>query len=245
MGSWDEVDSWSARKAREVERVELELRALGWLLVDPLRGVWGAREKSHLFDSDEARQQPSQVVATSGDGLVAAVRSVLEERAAPYAGAVLSPCGLYRYSLTRNFGTGPRRVLFVMLNPSTADARQDDPTIRRCISFAEGWSFGSLDVVNLFAGRTPRPDVLFLMGDPVGPENDRHIREAAGRAELIVAAWGADPRAANRAKAVLDGPLAEHLSKLHVLRWTAAGAPGHPLYVPKAAPLLLWEVARG
>lgn len=95
--------------------------------------------------------------------------------------AVLSDCGTYRYSLTRVWDESRPRVCFVMLNPSTADASANDPTIVRCRNFAYSWNYGSLEVVNLFAYRATNPRVLRTVQDPIGPENDRHIIEATAR----------------------------------------------------------------
>src|SRR5262245_13227298 len=104
--------------------------------------------------------------------------------------AELSPCGRYRYALTRTWGDPKKVVCWVMLNPSTADADQDDPTIRRCLGFSRAWGAGGLVVVNLFALRATDPDQLRIAADPVGPDNDSHLSTAAfGR--LVVAAWGA------------------------------------------------------
>src|SRR5262245_19133112 len=89
--------------------------------------------------------------------------------------ALISPCGLYRYWLTRTWDNSLRRVCWVMLNPSTADAEQDDPTIRRCVGFARSWGAGGIIVVNLFAFRASDPKALLRAADPVGPDNDGHI----------------------------------------------------------------------
>ena len=105
-------------------------------------------------------------------------------------GAVFDPTGAYRYTLTRSWPDGRGRVAFVLLNPSTADSERNDPTIRRCIGFARHWGFGALEVVNLFAYRTPHPAALRMAPDPVGRDNDRHLLAAFGRAELLVTAWG-------------------------------------------------------
>src|SRR3989449_11540410 len=111
--------------------------------------------------------------------------------------ACFSRCGTYRYALWRRWAAGPQ-VLFVMLNPSTADAQRDDPTIRRCIGFARRWGCGGIEVVNLFALRATDPRRLRYTRDPVGPENVAHLARAAGRASLVGAAWGADPAARSR-----------------------------------------------
>ena len=143
------------------------------------------------------------------------------------AGAVLSPCGRYRYSLTRMFFTGRGRVLFIMLNPSTADAETDDPTIRRCIGFAHRWGFQELAVANLFAWRATDPRELRRADDPVGPENDRHLMMMSGCADAVIAAWGARGSYRNRAAEVLDllEGTVEHLGL------TKQGNPKHPLYL--------------
>lgn len=144
--------------------------------------------------------------------------------------ATISECGLYRYSLTRRWGPRPEFVAFVMLNPSTADAEVDDPTIRRCIGFARAWDFDALEVVNLFALRSPNPQDLCDSSeagiDPIGPDNDRAIIDVCGRAQMVVAAWGAHEFATPRAKRVHLG------AAVHCLGRTKAGHPRHPLYVP-------------
>ena len=88
-------------------------------------------------------------------------------------GADFDPTGVYRYSLWREWDARAPAVAFVMLNPSTADAGKDDPTIRRCASFARSWGYGSLEVVNLFAYRASEPKRLRQTPDPIGPANDR------------------------------------------------------------------------
>lgn len=148
--------------------------------------------------------------------------------------AVLSPCGRYRYELWRRWAEGPQ-VLFVMLNPSTADDKHDDATIRKCISYAKRWGFGGVGVVNLFAFRATDPRVMKAARDPIGSENDATIRRLAQEAGLIVAAWGAHGTHMGRAAAVL-----EMLPRAHCLHRTKDGAPGHPLYLPgDAVPHLL------
>lgn len=143
--------------------------------------------------------------------------------------AVLSECGRYRYVLNRGATFG-RSVLFVMLNPSTADAQQDDPTIRRLVGFARLWGFNAVDVVNLFAWRATDPRDLPTGEEAVGPLNDRYIREFAGSAEMIICAWGANPAASRRAGAVA-AILRESGVQLHCLGVTSGGAPKHPLYL--------------
>ncbi|MDJ0713917.1 MAG: DUF1643 domain-containing protein [Prochloraceae cyanobacterium] len=105
-------------------------------------------------------------------------------------GALIDPTGLYRYSLWREWDANAPKITFIMLNPSRADATVDDPTIRRCINFASSWSYGFLEVVNLFAYRTSDPKKLHLVEDPVGQDNDRYIQRAVSEAKVVVLAWG-------------------------------------------------------
>ncbi|MCL6576102.1 DUF1643 domain-containing protein [Kyrpidia sp.] len=99
--------------------------------------------------------------------------------------------GPYRYSLTREWDASKPRVVFIMLNPSTADDDQDDNSVKRCIGFAKKWGFGSLEVVNLFAYRTPNPEKLSQVEDPVGMENREHIG-CACKLERLESGWKCD-----------------------------------------------------
>ncbi|WP_337054989.1 DUF1643 domain-containing protein [Pseudoxanthomonas sp. USHLN014] len=153
--------------------------------------------------------------------------------------AMVSPCGRYRYSLGRAGLLGSGTVLFVMLNPSTADADVDDPTIRRCVSFAAGWGFNRLEVANLFAFRATDPVAMLNAFDPIGPENNAHLLAAAARADRIVCAWGVNGRhlqRAGRVRAMLTG--AGH--RLHHLGLTKDGHPKHPLYLAAATEPQEW-----
>ncbi len=143
-------------------------------------------------------------------------------------GARFSADGRYRYRLWRRWDRALPVVAFCLLNPSTADARRDDPTIRRCIGFARTWGFGGVEVVNLFALRATDPRQLRRAQDPVGPRNDRAIRSAARRAAVVVLGWGAHPVARRRA-----GVAALRLggARLVTLGRTRGGAPRHPLYL--------------
>jgi hypothetical protein len=153
-------------------------------------------------------------------------------------GATLSLCGRYRYSLWRRWDFERPAVLFVMLNPSTADAEVDDPTIRRCIGFARGWGAGGLRVCNLYAWRATDPSQLACVLAPVGEQtgienrNDAAIAAAASDAGRIVAAWGASSGPlVTRPSSVLE-ILARHgRVDVEALALTFSGAPRHPLYV--------------
>jgi hypothetical protein len=138
----------------------------------------------------------------------------------------------YRYDLTRIWEASdePRFINFVMLNPSTADASEDDPTIRRCITYARRWGYGGLAVTNLFALRATDPRALLTDPDPVGPENDVYLGYWAVTASLVVCAWGSHAMAARRAVAVLD-LLRSAGATPHALKLTGSGMPGHPLYL--------------
>jgi hypothetical protein len=151
--------------------------------------------------------------------------------------AELSACRKYRYALTRRWGDGPQ-VLFVMLNPSTADEVDDDPTIGRCIGFAKSWGFGSLAVGNLFAFRTPSPSLLLQTTDPVGVDNDHWLGKLQASAELTVAAWGNHGSFHGRGKAV-----ARTLASPHVLRLNGTGEPAHPLYIPADTRPMPWALS--
>lgn len=109
--------------------------------------------------------------------------------------AVLSEDGLYRYRLERSWGDGSAAATWVMLNPSTADAEVDDPTLTHCVTFTRQAGWDRLVVVNLFGLRSTDPAELARAADPVGPDNLDHVQTALQEAGLIVAAWGAHPMA--------------------------------------------------
>jgi hypothetical protein len=148
-------------------------------------------------------------------------------------GAVFDSSDTYRYSLWRTWDSALPRVAFVMLNPSTADQRVDDPTIRRCMGFARQWGYGSLSVVNLFAYRTPSPAALARAADPVGPDNDRYLRAAYRRARDLVLAWGTHGSLHGRDQEVLDLLGRGRRKPLLCLGTTRDGHPRHPLYLPR------------
>ncbi|MBT3271062.1 DUF1643 domain-containing protein [Candidatus Poribacteria bacterium] len=145
--------------------------------------------------------------------------------------AVFDETGAYRYRLSRTRSDGAGVVTFVMLNPSTADAEVNDPTIRRCIGFAWDWGHRDLIVVNLFAYRATAPRDLRLATDPVGPANDEHLLAAVCEADVVVAAWGVHGAMLGRDRDVMG--LLEGRASLQCLGVTKAGHPRHPLYMPK------------
>lgn len=148
--------------------------------------------------------------------------------------AVISDCGVYRYRLDRSWADGPC-MGFIMLNPSTADAMKDDPTIRRCISFARREGCGRLVVVNLFPYRATLPASLWAAPEPVrsgGAPALHALTQAANEADVLVAAWGANTKGAEHTALALFG------DRLLCLGTTRAGKPRHPLYVRGDAPLV-------
>lgn len=145
-------------------------------------------------------------------------------------GAVFDATGIYRYLLWRHWGAAAKLV-FVMLNPSTADAQSDDATLRRCIGFAQDWGYGSLEVVNLFAFRATSPQQLRDAADPIGADCDRYLLAATASAEQIVVAWGNGGRLHQRDRAVLE--LLAPYVPLYCLGLNQAGQPRHPLYLRK------------
>lgn len=153
------------------------------------------------------------------------------------AGAIISHCETYRYRLWRYWSDRPPLV-FIMLNPSTADAQQDDPTIRKCIGFAKRYAYGGIEIVNLFAYRATKPAQLRAMGYPVGPENDAHIRTVltahAIPIDNVICAWGAHAnghRGAQRAREVLS-MVRNSGVRPRAIEFTKDGTPAHPLMLP-------------
>ncbi|MEO1908771.1 MAG: DUF1643 domain-containing protein [Citromicrobium sp.] len=178
------------------------------------------------------------------------------------AGAQISGCGNYRYRLWREWRLGnskqwdmwteddgspaldgagaqigePRSCVFVMLNPSTADGEQDDPTIRRCVAFAKRFGFDRLDVLNLFAWRATSPKDLLAVGperNPVGIENSNAYCDTLDKAGMIVCAWGAHGRHLGQDETAL-GWIEQHNDRgapIVALGLTKDGSPRHPLYL--------------
>lgn len=155
----------------------------------------------------------------------------------------------YRYLLERETGALVGRAvgLFVMLNPSTADENHDDPTIRRCVGFARREAWAWMRVVNLFAARATDPRELLEIprAEMIGPGNDDVICGQIKAASIVVAAWGATQdlefAASLRVRQILDA-LGGHAVEWFCLGVAKYGAPRHPLYVRKDAPLRPWRL---
>lgn len=143
-------------------------------------------------------------------------------------GAILSDCGTFRYRLWRRWSSNVKPIAFVMLNPSTADAEEDDPTIRKCIGFATRLGQGAIEVVNLFAYRATKPADLKKAGYQRGPENFRHIIDACKGSAVTICAWGAHARGLQQPSMVLD-VLQQHGVQPMALALTEDCIPRHPL----------------
>lgn len=173
---------------------------------------------------------------------MAGILTLWEDRTRVEGDALLSADGVYRYWLKRTWALGPR-VCWVMLNPSTADANLDDPTIRRCIGFSKSWGYGSLIVVNLWALRATDPRELLTADDPYGPDNAEAVELAINGSELMVAAWGTFVARMTRRSARRIEPEAmarDALVDARCLGRTKSGHPRHPLYVRADQPLEVW-----
>lgn len=142
--------------------------------------------------------------------------------------AFITSDGKYRYVLTRDWSDGaPRKmVVFVGLNPSTADGEVDDPTIRRCVGFAKAWGYNYLMMVNLFAYRATDPADMKRAAEPEGEFNAPIVSAASREAGLTVVAWGTHGSFKDQDKKYLGG-----LTNPHHLGLTKDGHPKHPLYL--------------
>jgi hypothetical protein len=170
--------------------------------------------------------------------------ALFTDEQSPRSGAELSPCGRYRFVLWRswsNVGIPANAVNFVMLNPSTADAEEDDPTIRRCVGYAKAWGYGGLIVTNLYPLRATDPRQLKTEDQPEGPriggailgkpflENDMHIKGYARRAKLVVCGWGNHGRGEHAERMLA---MIRDVGQVpHCLALTGSGQLSHPLYL--------------
>lgn len=149
-------------------------------------------------------------------------------------GATFSPCQTFRYSLERVWNPDGKRCLFIGFNPSTADALEDDPTIRRCIGFARSWGYGAMAIVNLFAVRSKDPSVVRNSLDPVGPMNDAVIEVELRQAHRAVAAWGALANLYDERAEIIEWLAREAALPgrfVTIGPRTKSGHPRHPLYL--------------
>ena len=140
--------------------------------------------------------------------------------------AILSKDRKYRYILWRIWDQTKPIVLFIGLNPSTADEGNDDRTISKCIGFAKRWECGGLYMANLFAFRATEPEDLLKAPDPIGPENDEWIGKLLDKSNFVVGVWGNHGRLLNRGEMFL-----EKIPDLYYLKMNKSGQPAHPLYL--------------
>jgi len=153
--------------------------------------------------------------------------------------AVYSECENYRYSLSRIWDPKKENILFIMLNPSTADEIKNDPTVERCERRARMLDYGAFCICNIFAWRETNPANLMAISHPIGDENNSHILEASLSANLIVCAWGTHGRHLNRDIEVKQ-LLLEQNHELHHLGLTKNKYPKHPLYIPYSQEIIPW-----
>jgi hypothetical protein len=139
--------------------------------------------------------------------------------------AIFSECRNYRYALIRIWDENKPRIMFIGLNPSTANESQNDPTIRRVINFAKGWGYGGVFMLNLFSIISSNPNVLLTCADPV--DNDRYLKSFGEQSKDILFAWGNFKQADKRAKVV-----SSMFEKAVCLGLNKNGTPKHPLYIP-------------
>ena len=154
-----------------------------------------------------------------------------------YSTATFSICGTYRYALTRVWSAKPA-LAYIMLNPSKADETSNDPTIARCEKRARQLGFGGITIANLFAFCATDPTDLKAADAPVGPANRDHVIAMAGKAGMVLAAWGVHGAHRNQDQ-VVQGWLESH--DLFVLGLPKEGLPRHPLYVSYAARPKPWQ----
>ena len=154
-----------------------------------------------------------------------------------HGSAYFSPDRKHRYALFRTWEEG-KQVNFIGLNPSTATETVDDPTIRRCIRFAQAWGYGCLVMTNIFALRSTDPAGL-KADAPVGPENDESLVKCARESDLVVCAWGVHGEYLERGKQVET--MLREIAELRVFDLTRKGFPRHPLYLPKTAMHMAWN----
>ena len=139
--------------------------------------------------------------------------------------AELSECRKYRFALWRTWDESEPYVMFICLNPSTADETEDDPTLTRCINYAKSWGYGGVCMGNLFAFRATKPAQMKVADDPIGLDNDKWLKKLAKDAGLVVAAWGNTGGYLNRSEQVKS-----ILPNLYCLKMNQSGEPAHPLY---------------
>jgi len=193
----------------------------------------------------ETVREHAQVDSQEGLALIETVRSMRDrymDGLCPYSirvvGAVFSPDRVHRYQLWRIWEEGPM-VAFIGLNPSTADETQNDPTVRRCISYARDWGFAGMYMLNLFGLRSTDPKWLYSHSDPLGPDNVKEVVKVvcSDVVEKVVLAWGNHGLHNDQYNTMLGALCDVVPDKLYHFGLTKRNQPKHPLYLPKAIEL--------
>ncbi|MET3576097.1 DUF1643 domain-containing protein [Bhargavaea ullalensis] len=146
----------------------------------------------------------------------------------------------HRYRLNVIWDVLKPSCLFIMINPSTADAMEPDPTLNRCVGFAERHGFGSLEVVNLYSYRTKDVKELWNSGELHCPENDLRVKEAIRTADQVIVAWGNEGANNGKYRLALDW-IREAGKTPYCFGKTASGMPKHPLFLPRDTELEVCE----
>ena len=155
------------------------------------------------------------------------------------SGATFSSCRRWRYLLWRRWDEEKPVANFLMLNPSTADENQLDPSCNRARDFAERWGYGTLIVTNLFAWRATDPEMMKAAHDPVGRSNNQAILRTARQSAIVVCAWGNHGSHLDRAATVVANLRGAGVP-LHLLKMTGQGQPNHPLYLKADLKASIW-----
>ena len=155
--------------------------------------------------------------------------------------ATLSPCDLYRYRLSEIWDPDKPLLAWLMMNPSTADTKFADPTLRKTGTFSRLWGYGGQLVVNVHAYRATYSDWLLRAIDPVGPDNDKVILETALKAKAVVLAYGKPPKPLRPRADLVVSALEQAGLELKYLRLSKDGTPYHPLYLPNNSKPLDWS----
>ena len=141
---------------------------------------------------------------------------------------ILSEDRKYRYVLSRIWDESKPLVVIIGLNPSTADEKDDDNTIKKCINFSKNWGYGGLYMLNLFAFRATAPSDMFNASSPIGEENSKYIEKYSKLSDKVICAWGNNGNFKNRSKEVLL-----NIENKFYLKLNKTGEPAHPLYLNK------------
>ena len=132
------------------------------------------------------------------------------------------------YVLSRIWDESKPLVVIIGLNPSTADEKDDDNTIKKCINFSKNWGYGGLYMLNLFAFRATAPSDMFNASSPIGEENSKYIEKYSKLSDKVICAWGNNGNFKNRSKEVLL-----NIENKFYLKLNKTGEPAHPLYLNK------------